>query len=104
MENAPSLYLTVGFFCLRLRHLTQFGIFKVVASILLSSGSALNKARKVACFGGRGCMVSFAICCLVAYSLFKMVMAFHCESGFYSIMTMSCDETVLLQANETSVN
>merc|ERR1711924_135992 len=96
-ENAPSLYLTSGFFALRLHGegaLQPPGIVKVVFSMVLSSASALTKAWKVAKFGCTGVITAFLVSMMVLYAILKAGLAFHCASGFFSFMTMRCDTAV----------
>jgi len=93
-ENAPSLLLLEGFFCLRKHNMSRFGIAKTVMSMALSAASALKKAADVSKFGDTGRLIAVPVVLMVLYAVLKMGAAFACPSGFFSFQTMKCDEVV----------
>lgn len=94
MENAPSMFVTTAFFCLRFDSLTMLGIVKLSFSAALSVTGALAKAKESSKGGCKGLVVGLLIVLLVLLAGVKWAYAFVCPSHFFSLLTMQCVQRI----------
>ena len=95
LENAPSLWLTVNFFCLQFERMTSFGLVKNVLSMAMSAASASIKAKDAAllCTCG-GHMAALFIMCILTVNTIKLFFAFRCESHLFMVVAWQCAQDI----------